>query len=252
MSTASTVMPGAEPFHYEGGDVGCLVCHGFTGTPQSVHDWGEFLAREGGFTVIGPLLSGHGTRPEDMALYTAEHWIRDVERAIRTRHRRCTKVFCMGLSMGGTLSLYMAAMHPDLLSGVITVNGAIYSRNPELASLAFDENPPAGYVGEGPEFVKPDVLNVCYPSIPIPPIRHLYALKSVTHDLLPRVVCPALIFQSREDFVVPPENGPFILDHIGSADKQRVWLDNSYHVATLDNDKELIAEQTLQFIRSHL
>ena len=71
-------------------------------------------------------------------------------------------------------------------------------------------------------------------------------------DLLPRVVCPALIFQSREDFVVPPENGPFILDHIGSADKQLVWLDNSYHVATLDNDKELIAEQTLQFIRSHL
>jgi carboxylesterase len=246
------VMPGAEPFAYEGGNVGCLVCHGFTGSSQSVRDWGEFLAREGGFTVIGPLLSGHGTRPEDMALYTAEHWIRDVERAIRTLHRRCTKVFCMGLSMGGTLSLYAAAMHPEMVTGIATVNAAIHLNNPETAALAFAENPPATMSGGGPDFKKPGVVEVCYPVVPTPPLRHLYALEAVTRDLLPRVVCPTLVFQSCEDFSVPSENGPYIVEHIGAADKQILWLENSYHVATLDNDKELIARQTLQFIRSHV
>jgi carboxylesterase len=245
-------MPGAEPFYYEGNDIGCVVCHGFTGTPQSVREWGETLAREGGLTVIGPRLPGHGTRPDDMALVTAEDWIREMEHALHTLRRRCRRVYCAGLSMGGTLSLYVAGAHPDAVAGIVTVNAATFLDKPDLAALAFAENPPpAGYVGAGADFKKPGVIEVCYPTMPMPPIRHLYALVAVTRDLLPRVLCPALVFQSREDFSVPPENGPYILQHISARDRQLVWLDNSYHVATIDNDKELIAEQTLQFIHSH-
>jgi carboxylesterase len=245
-------MPGAEPFYHEGSDVGCLVCHGFTGSPDSVRVWGESLASQGGFTVLGPRLAGHGTRPADMALYTAEDWIRDVERGLQTLRQRCRHVFCMGLSMGGTLSLYAAAMHPEWVTGVATVNAAIFLNNPEMAALAFAENPPASYGGGAPDFKKQGVVEVCYPFVPVPPLRHLYALEVVTRELLPRVTCPTLVFQSREDFAVPPANGPFILEQISATDKQLVWLEDSYHVATLDNDQPLIVEQTLQFIQNHV
>jgi carboxylesterase len=245
------VMPGAEPFYYEGSDVGCLVCHGFTGSPDSVRAWGEALANQGGLTVLGPRLAGHGTRPEDMALYTAEDWIRDVEHGLQMLRQRCRRVFCAGLSMGGTLSLYAAAVHPDWITGIVTVNAALFLDNPELAALAFAENPPPAYGADVPDFKKAGVVEVCYPAVPVAAIRHLYALEAVTRDLLPRVTCPTLVFQSREDFAVPPANGPFIVERVASTDKQLIWLENSYHVATLDNDQGLIIEQTLQFVRAH-
>ena len=79
----TTILPGAEPFFFEGSTTGCLVSHGFTGTTQSMRFLGEYLARQGGLTVSGPRLTGHGTAPEDMAQSTAEQWIRDPERHTR-------------------------------------------------------------------------------------------------------------------------------------------------------------------------
>jgi carboxylesterase len=96
------------------------------------------------------------------------------------------------------------------------------------------------------------VTELAYPVVPVPAIRHLYALMAVTRELLPRVVCPTLVFQCRDDHVVVPDNAPYILEQVGAADKQLVWLENSYHVATLDNDKELISAKTLQFIQERL
>jgi carboxylesterase len=95
------------------------------------------------------------------------------------------------------------------------------------------------------------VTELAYPVVPVPAIRQLYALMGVTRELLPRVTCPTLVFQSRDDHVVNPDNGPYIVEHVGTADKRLVWLDHSYHVATLDNDKELIASETLRFIQEH-
>ena len=245
------VMPGAESFFIEGNDVGCLVTHGFTGTPQSVRFLGEFLAREGGFTVIGPRLAGHGTQLDDMTRCTAEDWIRDQEEALDMLRRRCCKVFAMGLSMGGTLTLYVASMHPETVSGAMTINGAAYLDSQDMAALAFARDAAATTSGDGPDIKKPGVVEVCYPAMPVASIRHLYALEGVTRDLLPRVVCPSLVFQSRRDYAVPPDNGPYILEHLGAEDKRLIWLEDSYHVATLDNDKELIAREILEFIGKH-
>ena len=246
------IMPGAEPFFFEGDDVGCLVSHGFTGTTQSMRFLGEFLAREGGFTVIGPRLKGHGTTPEDMAQTTAEYWVLSVEEAMHTLQQRCTKVFMTGLSMGGTLTLYMAAMYPGVFAGAVPINGAVFINSPDMAGLAFASGAPPVIPGVGSDIKKPGETELAYPVVPVPAIRHLYALMAVTRELLPRVTCPTLIFQSRDDHVVVPDNAPYIQEHIGAEEKRLVWLDNSYHVATLDNDKELIAEETLRFIQAHL
>lgn len=87
--------------------------------------------------------------------------------------------------------------------------------------------------------------------MPVLPIKEFMAIMRVTDDLLPSITTPALILQSTEDHVVPPENGPHILEKLGGEDKELVWLENSYHVATLDNDADLIAERTARFIRDH-
>jgi carboxylesterase len=146
----------------------------------------------------------------------------------------------------------MAAMHPDVFCGAAPINGAIFLNSPDLAGLALMANAPAVIPGVGSDIKQPGVTELAYPVVPVPTIRQLYALMYITRDLLPRVTCPTLIFQSRDDHVVPPPNAPFILNHIGATDKRLVWLDNSYHVATLDNDKELIAGETLKFIQDHV
>jgi len=248
--TEVKIMSGAEPFFFKGNEIGCLVSHGFAGSPQSMRFLGEYLAQEGGLTVVGPRLKGHGTAVEDMADSTAEDWIRSVEAALDKLKESCSQIFITGLSMGGTLTLYTAAMHADDIQGAIPINGAVISKNPDFASLAYMADAPLTVPGVGGDIKQPGIEELAYKDVPVPAIRQLFALMSVTRELLPRVVCPTLVIQSRDDHVVVPENAPFIMDNIASEDKRILWLEDSYHVATLDNDKELIAREILKFITS--
>lgn len=245
------VLKGAEPFFFEGSEIGVLVSHGFTGTTGSMRYLGETLASKGGFTVIGPRLTGHGTDPADMARSTAEEWIRTLEAAMAELQKRCKKIFVTGLSMGGTLTLYLSAMYPEVVAGMIPINGAVLLNSAAMAGLAFMPGAPEFVPGVGSDIKQPGIVELAYPVMPVASIRQIYALMAVTHDLLPKITCPALVIHSRDDHVVPPANGPFIMEKIGSTDKELLWLENSYHVATMDNDKELIAERAIEFIQKH-
>jgi carboxylesterase len=248
--TSAALLAGAEPFAADGGPVGVLVSHGFTGSPQSMRFLAEQYA-EGGLTVRLPRLHGHGTTPEEMAASSAERWIRDLETAFEELRARCEKVFVTGLSMGGTLTLYIAGAYAGQVAGIIPINAAVTLNSPDLAGLAFHPAAPPAVPGVGSDIKQPGITELAYPVVPVPAIRQLYALMAVTRELLPRITCPALLLTSREDHVVPPMNGPLILEELGSTDKRLLWLEQSYHVATLDNDKELIASETLAFIRAH-
>ena len=110
------VLPGAEPFEADGGRVGVVLSHGFTGTPQSLRPWAEHLAAAG-LTVSLPRLPGHGTRWQDLAATRWEDWYGEVERAFTRLRSRCDEVFAGGLSMGGALVLRLAEEHPDEVAG---------------------------------------------------------------------------------------------------------------------------------------
>jgi len=66
-------IPGAETFFFPGGKVGCLLTHGFTASPQEMHELGTRLASQG-HTILGVRLFGHGTRLEDMARSRWPDW----------------------------------------------------------------------------------------------------------------------------------------------------------------------------------
>jgi carboxylesterase len=104
-----------------GGRIGVLLCHGFTGSPQSLRPWAEALA-ERGFSVELPLLPGHGTTWQHMNRTSWPQWYREVERALATLRTRCDVVVAAGLSMGGALALRLAEQHPDQVTALVLVN----------------------------------------------------------------------------------------------------------------------------------
>lgn len=243
------ILPGAEPFHYVGNTVGVLVSHGFTGTPQSMRHLGEQI-HAAGYTVLGPRLAGHGVSPAAMARTGAADWIASIDEALATLQQRCRQIVMVGLSMGGTLTLYAAARHPGVILGAVPINAVVRVGSPGMAAVAYDRHAPDTVPGIGSDIKAPGVKELAYTEVPVRAFREAYALAAVTHDLLPTVRCPALVITSREDHVVDPANGHFIAQRLGSNRVEMSWLDDSYHVATLDNDKDRIAQQTVGFIRS--
>jgi carboxylesterase len=244
------ILQGAEPFFFKGNHIGVLCCHGFTGTTQSMRYLGEQL-HGAGFTVIGPRLKGHGISPAAMAKTTAQDWIDSVDEALAELRKSCTHIFMTGLSMGGTLTLYTAAKHADVIKGVIPINGVVHMDNPDMAGIAFDRAMPATVPGIGSDVKAPNVKELAYTEVPVPAVQQVYALAAVTRDLLAKIQCPVLVMQSREDHVVKPANGPLIVASVGSKNTELLWLEDSYHVATIDNDKQLVARRAIAFIEQH-
>jgi carboxylesterase len=248
----SDVVEGGKPLLFEGNEIGVLLSHGFTGTTSGMKPLGEYLHKTEGWTVLGPRLSGHGETPEAMARTTAEDWIRSLEDGLQTLQSRCKQVFMAGLSMGGCLTLYMAATRPGVFKAIAPINACLYFNAPDFAALAFDAQAPATIAGLGSDVKDPATKEIVYPVVPIPCIREIYGLMAVTRELLPRVTAPTLVLTSPEDHVVPTENSAEILRRIGSTRREMLLLKNSYHVATIDYDKDLINESVRRFFRHAL
>ncbi len=244
------ILPGAEPFVFPGGDVGCLLVHGFTGNPSSMRPMGETLAKRG-FTVVGPRLKGHGTRVEDMLDNRYQEWIASAEAGLAEIGKRCRTVFVAGLSMGATLALHLACKHPDKVKGVVPICGPVFMKDFKLVFLPLLRLFVKTVPGIGSDIKNPAVKELSYDRVPLRALGELLQLCRLVKEELPRIRQPALIFAAREDHVVHPSNATYILEQIGSSEKELIWLENSYHVATLDYDRELIFEKTAQFMQQH-
>ncbi len=238
----------AQPFKFEGNSTGVLVIHGFTGCTQSMLPYGKALAAKG-YTVLGPRLPGHGTTVEDMASRKYTEWTGEAERALQELSGKCDRVFVTGLSMGGTITLYLAANFGDKIAGIIPVNALALTqpllRLTPILKYLMKTNP-----GVGSDIKKPGGKELCYDLVSVSAAHELTRLLKVTRQGLPRISVPALVIASREDHVVKePANAEYLMANLGSKDKDLLWLENSYHVATLDNDAELIFQQAAEFIK---
>ncbi|MGA7206056.1 MAG: alpha/beta fold hydrolase [Specibacter sp.] len=228
--------------------VGVAVCHGFTGSPVSMRGWSEYLAEQG-FAVNMPLLAGHGTTWQDLARTPWEHWYRDFEASYLELAARCDTVFVAGLSMGGALALRVAAHHP--VAGIAVVNpGLTFSDNRAkysgLLKYVLKSVPAIGN-----DIKAPGITEWAYARTPIAAVHQLSQLFTDTISLLPQVTAPTLVFRSTVDHVVPDSSVDAIRAGIGSQDVQVVSLEDSYHVATMDNDAAQIFSQSSDFFRRH-
>ncbi|MEV5084971.1 alpha/beta hydrolase [Streptomyces sp. NPDC093064] len=241
------VLPGAEPFRHEGGEVGVLLCHGFTGSPQSLRPWARYLA-ERGLTVSLPLLPGHGTRWEDMQLTGWPDWYAEVDRELRVLRESCARVFVAGLSMGGALALRLAARHGDAVAGVVVVNPANKVHGLSAYALPVARHVVRTTKGIASDIALEGAAELGYDRVPLHAAHSLRNFFRMVDGELPQVTQPLLLLRSPQDHVVPPVDSARILGRVSSTDVTEVLLEHSYHVATLDHDADRIFEESYSFV----
>ena len=241
------VLPGAEGFSHTGSTVGVLLCHGFTGTPQSLRPWAGQLAAAG-YSVELPLLPGHGTSWQEMNRSTWPQWYATVDTALAQLRERCSTVFVAGLSMGGALALRLAEQHGDAIAGLILVNPAVKMEDPRLRLLPVLRRITGSVPGIGSDIKKPGSVELAYTRTPLNALASMLTMYQDVVTGLGRVDQPVLLLRSAQDHVVPASSSRLVLDRISSADATQIVLEDSYHVATLANDADRIVKESLAFI----
>src|SRR6185437_12240664 len=161
---------------------------------------------------------------------------------------RCDSVVVTGLSMGAMLAVWLAEHHPEI-AALAVVNPLIAPPDADTVTLvqsmldAGEEVAP----GIGSDIAKDGVAESAYPGLPLRAALSLFAAASGVEAAVAAVRCPVLLFTSVQDHVVDPRSSE-ILATQASGPVEQVMLERSYHVATLDWDKEEIEARTVEFL----
>lgn len=237
----------AQPDLTGGRRIGVLLSHGFTGQPASITPWGEALANKG-YAVEVPRLPGHGTTWKELNTLAWADWYGEITRVFEKLSAENDAVVVGGLSMGGALVLRLAADHPDRVAGVVVVNPALATKRLDVKLLPVLKHLVPSFPGIANDIKKPGVQEHGYDRTPLKAIHSMMRAWPLLVADLPRITAPVLYFRSTEDHVVDEATEPLILSGVSSRDVTVTRLENSFHVATLDNDADLIFEDTAAFV----
>ena len=241
------VLPGAEPYSATGDARGALVLHGFTGNPQSMRGLALALA-DAGLSVEMPLLPGHGTEVADMVPTRWEDWSGAADAAYLDLAARCDSVVVVGLSMGGMLAVWLAEHHPEV-AALALVNPMVTAPDADAVGFvqAMIDNGDELAPGVGSDIAMEGALESAYPELPLRAALSLFAGAAEVESGLGSVTCPVLVFTSTQDHVVDPRSSALLVER-AKGPVEQVVLDRSYHVATLDYDKDEIEARTVEFV----
>ena len=234
-----------DPFFWQAGAVGILLSHGFTATCAEVRPLAKRL-HAAGFTVSGPLLSGHGTRPQDLNRVRWQDWVQAGEEAYQQLKACCQRVFIGGESMGAVLALYLASQHPES-AGVLAYAPAI-----KLNLSAFDSlrlrllAPFVPWVPKGS--IDGNKYWQGYPVNPLQGVLQLLYFQQEVLKRLPQIHQPLLVMQGRLDTSVHPTVGQIILEGVSSPVKELHWMEKSSHVVIIDQELDQVTRITLEFL----
>jgi len=245
-----TILPGGGAYWFEGNEVGCLLVHGFTGTPQNVRPLADYLARRG-LAVSAPRMPGHGTTVADLDKTGPQDWLGAAEQALTELKERCSTVFVAGISMGGTLTLELARRHPEL-AGVVVMAAPVQAMEALQPLVEDPDRPvtvPAPWATVGVLTEDLGVGGIAYLKMPLGALERGMGLMSQVREGLGDVTVPTLLIYGDADQVVDKANGPFVLEGIKATDKRLLALPDSSHEVTLDVDRERVMVEVYDFIR---
>lgn len=245
---AYDVAPGCEPFCAPGGPFGVLVLHGFTGNPSSMRPLAQRFA-DAGYAVELPRLPGHGTVVEDAVTTRWSDWSGAALATYDDLAARCERVAVVGLSMGGALTAFVAQQRADVAACVF-INPLLKPQPPEVLAL-IDDAVAGGMTvfdkGDDPAVKKETVEENAYGVWPLPALKSLMDNLPSVYAALGDISAPSLVLSSREDHTVPSENSLELVAALPGP-VEHLWLENSDHVATIDNDQELVESTALSFV----
>lgn len=249
------IIPTAEPFLLPGGRTGCLLIHGFTGTPKEMRWMGEYL-NQNGLTTLGIRLAGHATLPADMIASRWTDWIASVQDGFHLLSGMTDRIYLAGLSMGGALALTLA---PHLnVKGVVAMSTPFALRGDHypvwFIKLYSRVVPYVRKVNEEPgaTWYDRDAFkdHVSYPRNPVRSIAELKLLLAEMHRSLPQIRRPVLLIHSKDDPYVLPENMEQIYNRLeNTPDKTKLYITESGHVITRDAKRMQVFDAALQFIQ---
>lgn len=242
-------------FSFDGGDLGCLLIHGFTGTPYEMRPLGERL-RDAGHTVRGVRLPGHATLGADLHQAGRREWYAAALAGLDDLSRRCRTTIAVGLSMGALLALRLAAERADAVARVALLAPALVVSNPRVRRFGSVMRlvgpllpaPWAALRKVGSDIAEP-AARARHPTFPVPlrGLGELGALQREVRAMLPRVVQPALILHGGLDRTTPAENVEILRREIGSRDVRVRHFARSAHILTVDAEREEVAEEVARF-----
>jgi carboxylesterase len=243
------VLPEAEPLSHEGStSTGVLVLHGFTGNPSSMRGIAEAMVALGHHVEM-PRLPGHGTTVEEMVTTGWSDWTDEVRAAHGRLADRADAVVVVGLSMGGSLTLW-SGFELANVAGLVCINPATTPQEPAvldmLQEMVDDGTEIAPAIGG--DIADPDVQESSYDGAPLRPLLSFMreGLTAMTNRY-DELTVPLLLITSRQDHVVEPANSEHLAASYGG-DVEHVWLERSYHVATQDYDRADIERMTGEFV----
>ena len=236
----------AVPFYMKRGPVGCLLIHGYTDSPFTVQSLGNRLA-EAGYTVRADVLPGHGGDPAELNRLGWRAWWDAVLASYDALARECAQVYVAGLSFGGTLGLHLAQHRP--VAGLATLSAMLGSIDPRpYHSWWLKWFLPFVPKGAGPDVSRVLADYVGYDTVPVAGVEQVMRMIAHVRDDLPAIHCPILVIHGQHDHTVPLENAREILDSVSSSEKKLVILPNSWHVVTLDVERDLLEQEVLAFV----
>jgi len=253
-----------------GGNQSALLIHGLTGSPYEM----KYLARKlnkAGFTVKGPCLEGHCTTLKDLSKTQWKDWYRSIRETFIEMKKSFDSVSVVGLCMGALLSLHLAYEFGSEVSAISLISTTLFYDGWSLPWFKFmlpvSYYPPFrymySYTEKEPYGIKNKPLrerivnlmkddSIAYTKTPAASMHELFKLIRGVKKELPHVSTPALILHSREDDLTSVKNPDYVEENIGSNIVQKIILDDSYHMMTIDYQKDRVAEETIKFFKEQI
>ena len=242
-------------FFLPGAGVSALLIHGLSGTPFEMRYLGERLA-VAGVRVCGVRLAGHAGTAEELGVATRAQWYENAVEGFERLHRFGDPVAVVGLSMGALLAVRLAADQGEAVAGVAMLSPAfflpLWMRGPLKALTALGPLADRIYLrGKGSD-IHDSAARSVHPSARLMPLGAVLELLNLSAEVRPRlgrVAQPALVIHGRRDHTCPMRrNVDFVMSRLGSKQKRAVILEESFHVITVDSEKDRVASEVTNFV----
>ncbi len=241
------IIDGAESFYLKGtNEKAVLLLHGYTGCCGEMRPLGEFL-HEQGYTVLCPLLPGHGTTVDDLEKTEAWQWLQTAHEACHELLHTYETVYVAGLSMGGQLAIDVAAKEP--VAKAVFISTPIFVNDKRVPFLPILKH----FIRYLPKHKKDygalDKYCISYDKMPTRPLQSLFAMVKSGKKLLPAIKRPVLVLQSKTEHTVDPQSAQYIYDSLGTPSEKKTlkWFNHSGHILTLDIEHEEVFQAIAEF-----
>ncbi|MHA6251819.1 alpha/beta hydrolase [Oceanobacillus sp. CAU 1775] len=237
-----------KPFTFEAGPRAALLLHGFTGHSADVRMLGRFLEKKG-YTSHAPIYRGHGVPPEELITSNPKEWWEDVQKALdHLKNLGYKEVAVIGLSLGGVLGLKLA--YTTQIKAIIPMCAPMYFDNKTQLTQGFQDFSKEYKQLEGKDeaTIEKEVSALMEDSKEV-----FIGLESLIKDVkenIDTIYTPTFVVQAAKDQMINPESANYIFGNVESDKKDMKWYENSGHVITLDNEKEILHEDIYHFLES--